>query len=99
MSSKYIIGNDTSVLAAALILDAALPGWHNRIDLSKFDINHNSNCVLGQLFGSYGKGFYELRILGIFVGHGSPFSSEYRSVRGPQWVEEIKQRQGLNLRK
>lgn len=36
------------------------PGWHQRIDTDKLDINSIHSCILGQLYGSYMDGIYEL---------------------------------------
>ena len=35
-------------------LDRTEPGWHARIDLSRFDLIDGCRCVLGQVFGTCG---------------------------------------------
>lgn len=37
-------------------LDANVPGWVDRIDLSKLDMETGGLCVLGQLLGSWAYG-------------------------------------------
>lgn len=36
-------------------LDETVPGWHNKIDLTVFQVNECGKCVIGQVFGSYNK--------------------------------------------
>jgi hypothetical protein len=45
----------------AALLDAQSPGWEKKIDPGTLDISSIDNCVLGQVYGSYGNG---LRVLG-----------------------------------
>lgn len=44
------------VANGASLLDAKVPGWFSRINLSTLDICDGENCVLGQLFGDYEDG-------------------------------------------
>ncbi len=44
----------------ALLLDALVPGWWKNIDIIKLRLSSSVNCILGQIFGSYGKGLNEL---------------------------------------
>jgi hypothetical protein len=36
-------------------MNGVKPGWFNKIDLSRFDIQSPCRCVLGQCFGEYEK--------------------------------------------
>lgn len=38
------------------ILDREEPGWVNHLNTDTLDISSLENCVLGQLYGSYGEG-------------------------------------------
>lgn len=44
------------------LLDRALPAWYNQIDLAKLDMFSPYNCILGQLYGTFRKGFDRLRL-------------------------------------
>lgn len=37
----------------ANFLDSAYPGWFHKIDVHNIDMEHYSNCILGQLYGDY----------------------------------------------
>ena len=50
------------VAAGARKLDEVVPGWHLRVDLNKLDMQHTSNCVLGQVYGGYMKGLDRLNL-------------------------------------
>ncbi len=67
------VGIDERVLAGAALLDEAVPGWANRINLAWFDLSNGDRCVLGQVYGDawaddddwfggtgYGRGCYRL---------------------------------------
>ncbi len=36
-------------------LDRKHPGWHNQIDLTKFNIKDANVCVIGSVLGDYGR--------------------------------------------
>lgn len=44
------------------LLDCHIPDWPERIDLAELDLFSCSECMLGQLFGSYGSGLTALDI-------------------------------------
>lgn len=50
--------------AGAAYLDSWLRGrgWRGRINIERFDMNRSSDCVLGQLFGSYLRGLEKLNL-------------------------------------
>jgi len=45
-----------SVDNGAALLDERLPGWRDHIDPNTLELADGCNCILGQLFGDYGKG-------------------------------------------
>ena len=53
------------IQAGVELLDAHLPGWHNRVDLDGLDLRSTCRCVVGQLFHD---AFFNvgLRDLGIY---------------------------------
>lgn len=46
----------------AALLDSVEPNWYNRIELATFAIASCINCVLAQLFSSWGTGLTQLRM-------------------------------------
>ena len=44
----------------AALLDEKEPGWAARIDVGKFDIGSGCRCALGQLYGRFHDGLYEV---------------------------------------
>jgi hypothetical protein len=45
-----------SVDNGAALLDERLPGWREVIDPDTLELADGCHCILGQLFGDYGKG-------------------------------------------
>lgn len=43
-------------------LDVIKPGWRRQIDQPSLDMMDSQHCVLGQLFGGWGKAFTELHL-------------------------------------
>lgn len=43
------------VSAGAELLDREHPGWHDKIDLSMLNLAADVSCIIGQLYGSYGR--------------------------------------------
>lgn len=43
------------VIKGAKFLDTKMPGWYNKIDISRFNINNPCNCIIGQLYGDFWK--------------------------------------------
>lgn len=41
------------VARGAGFLDGHFPGWTRRVTLARLRIGHNTDCLLGQLFGAY----------------------------------------------
>lgn len=37
-------------------LDRNLPGWRDDIDLALLDLKFGTRCIIGQLYGSWGRG-------------------------------------------
>lgn len=48
------------VQKGARLLDRTRPGWERLINLNDLRLESTCNCVLGQLYGDYGKGVEEL---------------------------------------
>lgn len=46
--------------AGAKFLDQHHPGWDQLIDLARLNLESSDDCVLGQLYGSYGRGLDRL---------------------------------------
>jgi hypothetical protein len=44
------------VARGVALLDERVPGWRKRIDLSAFNFESLECCVLGQLYGGWGRG-------------------------------------------
>jgi hypothetical protein len=44
----------------AALFDRHVPGWAERIDLKRFDIQSTLNCVLGQIYGNVENGLNAL---------------------------------------
>jgi hypothetical protein len=79
------------------LLDSHIPGWADRIDLSRLDIQSCVSCVLGQL-GGWAHTSDLLDIYGDQTRYGfeSPFGDRgvggYR-VLNDLWADEIRRRQ------
>ncbi len=41
------------VARGAALLDRVMPLWHLKIDLDRLDMDSNSNCIIGQLYGAF----------------------------------------------
>ncbi len=54
MTTKFRRQTETQirnrVLKLAKVLDKKMPGWHKKVKIKIFDIEHANHCVLGQLF-------------------------------------------------
>lgn len=48
----------------AELLDEVRPGWAIEIDLTTLDMASADYCVLGQLYGEYDDGLFELELTG-----------------------------------
>jgi hypothetical protein len=53
--SAYTI--QARVEAGAQLLDREIPGWEKHIDLEVIDISYDTKCMLGQLHGTFDRGF------------------------------------------
>lgn len=51
-----------AVSNGAALLDARVPGWRDRVDVTTLNLGSCEHCTLGQLFGDYdaGRRFLEL---------------------------------------
>lgn len=50
------------VRAGATFLDSQVVGWAEKIDPDSLDIESCTTCMLGQLFGHFGRGYGKLEI-------------------------------------
>ena len=50
------------VIRGVKFLDEHYPGWLQEIDVDRLNLEHYSNCVLGQLYGDFGDGMYDLEL-------------------------------------
>lgn len=57
-----MLEHEIEVRRGIALLDRVRPGWIDEVDLGKLNINCCLDCVLGQLFGDYRFGYYELRL-------------------------------------
>ncbi len=48
------------VAIGAALLDAKKPGWRDLVNLDLLDIGSCTQCILGQIFGSFAAGVMEL---------------------------------------
>lgn len=75
---------------AAKWLDVKKPNWFSEIDKENLDMWSNTNCVLGQLYRSYGHALYEYSIPCQSVAFGSSANRDH-------WFTEINVRSGSGL--
>ena len=79
----------------AALLDAEQPGWAPRIDVPTLRMRNPFSCVLGQLYGNYGKGLGALDLNAHTDGYDYGFHT-YGPSRyiNPLWREAIEARCG-----
>ena len=84
----------SNVSQGALFLDEQFPGWHDRINTETLLMSSCALCVLGQLYGAYGRAVYNHRLtrtdrwrLG-FSLPADPDGSGFRML-GILWKREI----------
>jgi len=53
---------EARVLKGIRFLDSNKPGWRDSIEIEMLDLSDISECVLGQVFGSYEEGVYSFGI-------------------------------------
>jgi hypothetical protein len=56
MSYTTIDQYPRTVSAAAKLLDKAVPGWYDRINIPDLDLGECRKCILGQLYGHFDDG-------------------------------------------
>src|SRR5205823_6207734 len=59
------------VQAGSQLLDKIEPGWASKINLSSLSLPTQCNCILGQIYGSYGEG---LKKVNLYSGGDHGFS-------------------------
>jgi len=53
---------DEKVQRGIALLDEQSPGWRGKINTISLDINSIEHCVLGQIYGNFGLGTFDLQI-------------------------------------
>lgn len=82
------------VAAGAAFLDERMPGWAERIDLGRLDLDDECNCVIGQLTGDYINGVAQFGLrLSEEVSLGfMPGQADGWHLLDAAWADEIKKR-------
>lgn len=57
-----IVTMDDVVATGGLFLDEHYPGWFTKVDRDKLNMYDPFDCLLGQLYGTYGKGLKILKV-------------------------------------
>lgn len=77
--------------------------WWDKIDVDTLSIMCPANCVLGQVYGSYGRGLKKLRLKNVSVAPTkqglntfSPYWPEQSFMLRDAWIEEVKRRRKLD---
>lgn len=52
-----------SVNRGVALLDAHVPGWYNQVDVSILNLHSSINCVLGQVYGHFGRALPVFRLM------------------------------------
>lgn len=68
----------------AALLDEKVPGWRSRVHALKLDMKDCTLCVLGQLYGHYERGVFDLvnrgglsyRVAAASTAHGFDFETD-----------------------
>lgn len=71
------------VKAGAAFLDVVKPGWTKKINLDELDLTGTYTCVLGEIYGDYGKG---LTSLGLIAGTEIPDNLGFHSTSSVQYT-------------
>jgi hypothetical protein len=91
------------VVRGAMLLDRADVGWACRVDLDRLDMASQDNDVLGQLYGSFMRGYaYLMRYLpaGVpYAASGFGFTGRADTVReydalDREWADAVRRRLG-----
>jgi hypothetical protein len=86
----------------ASLLDRLCPGWDGLIDLDELDVDDPGRCVLGQLYGGYDEGLFEIDMEAVDmaprVAHGFTLDSPDAAKMGDltaAWRRLIEERRGV----
>ena len=90
-----------TVEEVAAILDKEVPNWFHKVDTGILDMNDESKCIFGQVFGNYERGCVALGICA-WSGDGGKDSSlaliperEYTNVElSLMWIQQVRERLG-----
>lgn len=75
----------------AKLLDEHFPGWERTVNLSTLNIDSDSNCVLGQVFGGFSRGINSLQGAGVIPDGQYPglfFAEHGFNFYGAEWQSE-----------
>jgi len=73
------------------MLDEVKPGWYRQINLRKLDLACSDKCVLGQVYGDFQTGGFELS--GVYP-NANPMAFIDSRENDKAWRHEIKRRRG-----
>jgi hypothetical protein len=85
------------VSRGAMLLDRERPDWAYEINLETLDLRDYEFCIVGQLWGRYSQGLYELRVddegeLVYGFSHDAPPHHDEWAMLNEAWIDEIVQR-------
>jgi len=88
---------EARVARGAALLDANVLGWWDLIDTGSLNLSSYEMCVLGQVFGSYGAGLWELGLQAESEGEDSrhgfcPDTPQETRVQTALWCKVIQER-------
>jgi hypothetical protein len=98
---------EKEIAAGMELLDCKAPGWREKIDVFKLDLNDGQMCVLGQVYGSYDDGLNELGLSDCGAEYGF-YVQRFLDVQRPdrnedagslyrqltfEWLDELKPKQ------
>jgi len=89
------------VRAAALLLDAQVPGWFNRVNTEQIEMLSHDHCILGQVYGAMARRLSDGSLSGYTYGRfalttaypGLDFGNEFADQKAaPTWAAEVEAR-------
>lgn len=83
------------VARGAARLDQTTPEWYQRVRTSNINLGSETDCILGQIYGSYRTGLYRIRIGGMFAAtqHGFMVWTHKRALYAAMlWTAEVNER-------
>lgn len=88
---------ENSVQRGVGLLDRKMPDWYRRINTDRLSMISKSNCILGQLYGTYETGLYRLGCDG--PDNGFAAKAPFRwGVLHRLWQKEIRRRRAEDVK-